>query len=309
MKYPLVSVIFPTLNGWKDTKLTLKSLYRLNYPAKNLEIIIIDNNSSDGTPILVRKMFPKVSVYIQQENLGYSKAVNIGIRKSRGKYILLSNNDITFEKNYLKNMVELAQTDPNIGIIGSKVYLKSQKNKYGFGGLKINPYLGFFKYDLTNLDCVRDCDVPPTGGFFVRKKIFKTVGLLDEGFFLYFEDIDFSIRVKKAGYKILFNPASISFHGQSHTAYREIPYEKIIYQGYKSKWRCIFKHLTFLQILTSLFLQFFVTIHIENKRSTIKTYTPFLKAFLWNVSNLKETINIRNKSKTNYSRQFSLENL
>lgn len=299
-----VSIIFPTYNGWSDTKECLKSLKKLNYPGEKLEIIVVDNNSQDSTPSHIQKYFPSVKLISNNQNLGYAKAVNIGIKKSTGRYVLLSNNDIVLHKNYILSMVKLAQSDPKIGIIGSMVYLKNPKGKIGFNGLRINPYLGYHQYDLKNLNRIRDCDIPPAGGFFVRRSVFDKIGLLDEGFFVYFEDVDFCLRAKRHGYKVIFNPSSIAYHGHARTTLRE-NFETIVFLGYKSKWRCIFKNASLLEIISSLITQFTIIIAVQNIISSQKTFKPFLNGFNWNLKNLKETLKIRKKT---YGKIFWLLN-
>lgn len=292
---PKVSIIFPTYNGWEDTKECLKSISHLSYPKNLLEILVVDNNSKDGTPQKIKKLFPRVKLITSSKNLGYSKAVNTAVKKSRGDYILFSNNDIVLEENYLKSMTSLAESDLKIGIIGGMVYLKKPKGKIGFGGLRVNPYLGYHIYDLANLDRVRECDLPPAGGFFVRRSMLDKIGLLDEEYFIYFEDLDLSIRAKRNGYKVLFNPQAISYHGYGKTAFKQ-NLEFIIYQGYKSKWRCILKNANLLQIVSSLITQFTILILLQNLSSSIKTFKPMVRGVFWNFMHLKEILKARKQA-------------
>lgn len=293
-KRPTVTITFPTYNGWEDTQECLKSASRLNYPKGNTQIIVVDNNSQDQTPEKIRKLFPNVKVITQKKNLGYAKAVNIAVAKSKSKYILFSNNDIILDKNYLENMVNLAESDSKIGVVGSMVYLKKPKGKIGFNGLKINPYFGYHQFDLSNLDKVREIDLPPAGGFFVRRSLIDEIGSLDEGFFLYFEDVDFCLRAKRSGYKVMFDPKAIAYHGHAKTTLRQ-SFHKIVYQGYKSKWRCIFKNASLLQIISSIIIQFTVLLLIENIKSNPKTYRDLFAAFLRNVINIKSILKSRTR--------------
>ncbi len=132
----------------------------------------------------------------------------------------------------------------------------------------------------------------PSGGFFVRKSILKNVGLLDENYYLYFEDVDFSLRAKRKGFKVIYNPHAIYYHGQGKTSLRR-NLQEIIYYGYRSKWRCLIKNATVLQIITSFLAQTLLLIHIENMRSSIKTYKPFIKAIYWNLKHINQTLQAR----------------
>lgn len=287
-----ISVIFPTFNGWKDTKDCLRSFTHLTYPAEKVEIIVVDNHSSDSTPSLIRKHFPKVRVIEQSKNAGFAKAVNVGIKSSFGEYLLVTNNDVVFDKEYLHTMINLANTDRKIGIIGGMVYLKSPKDKIGFDGLKVNPYLGYHQYDLKNLDKVRNCDWTSGNGMFMRRSMLDDIGLFDEGYFFYFEDLDLCLRAKRRGYKILYNPQAISYHGYGKTAFKG-NLEEVIYQGYKSKWRCIFKNASLVQIIISFLAQFSILIFAQNIISNIKTHKPMIRGVYWNLMHLQETIRIR----------------
>lgn len=292
--YPKISIIFPTLNGWSDTKKCLKSLSKQDYPDKNIEIVVVDNNSSDQTPKKIRRCYKKTKVLVQKKNLGFAKAVNIGIKHASGEYTLITNSDVTFNKKYLKSMVEVVQSDNKIGIVGGLVFRGNTKT-LGFDGLKINPYLGFHQYDLTKLDQVRECDFVSGNGMFIKKSVFKKIGYFDEGFFMYYEDVDFCLRAKKAVFRIIFNPSAISHHGYLKTAVREMHLRQIVELGYKSKWRCIFKNSSMVQIISSLLFQFSIAIIAQNMHSSFETYSSLIKGFCWNLVHLSETLRARKK--------------
>jgi GT2 family glycosyltransferase len=287
-----ISIIIPTLNGWPDTSECILSIYASKYPKKLLEIIVVDNHSSDNTPKYVNEVFPQVKVIKLSHNTGYAKAANTGFLISNGDYILFGNNDVVYDKNFFREMVKLAKSDKRIGVVGGKAYIKGQQNKIAIKGLKTNAYLGFYQYDLKDLDKIRECDLLPGGGFFVKRNVLEKVGLLDEDYFLYYEDLDFYMRAKRKNFKIIYNPNAVFYHAFGKTTGRENA-SKIIYYGYRSKIRCILKNSTLPQIITSLFLQLFILIHLDNIRSSIKTYKPFVKAIHWNLKHLKETFKLR----------------
>jgi GT2 family glycosyltransferase len=295
--YKKISIIVPTMNGWNDTKEWLKSIKHADYPKELLEVIVIDNNSSDGTPESIKKYFPQAKIIKNKYNLGYTKAINIGVKLATGEYLIFGNNDVVYDKNYFKEMVKLAESDKSIGIIGGIAYLKDNPHKLAFNGLSLNPFLGYHIHDLNNINKIRPCDILPAGGFFLRTSILKKVGLLDEGYFYYFEDVDIAIQAKRNGYKVLFNPNAIYYHGCQKTATMPENLQTSIYHGYRSKLRCIIKNGTLLQIITSITLQFFL-IHWDYIQSPIGTYKHFIKAFYWNIKHLKETLNARKETIT-----------
>ncbi len=293
-----ISIVFPTFNGWDDTQICLSSIQKVSYPKHLIEVTVVDNNSSDGTPDKIKKLFPEVTVIKLACNTGYAKAVNIAVKKSKSDYIMYGNNDVIYEKNFFNAMVDLAESDLSIGVIGGKAYRIDLPKEIAFGGLRLNPYLGYLPFDLSNLDQVRSCDLVPAGGFFVRKSILTTVGQLDENYFLYFEDVDFSLRAKQKGFKVMYNPHAIFYHGNGKTALRG-NLQEMIYYGYRSKWRCLIKNATVLQITTSLLTHIFFFIHLQNIRSSIKTYKPFIKALYWNIKHINQTLNARKTQNKN----------
>ena len=292
---PKITIVFPTYNGWKDTQECLNSLLKLDYPKKKLQIIVVDNNSNDGTVQNIKKYFPIVTLIKSPKNLGYSKAINIAARQSKSDYILFANNDIVLDKNYLKEMIALAESNHQIGIVGHLAFLKDNRKKLAFDGLRVNPYLSYHQYDLSDINKIRECDLPPAGGFLARREMLDEIGLLDEGYFLYFEDLDLCLRTKKYGWKVIFNPKAIAYHGFGKTAFRQ-EFAKIVYEGYKSRFRCLFKNASLFQITTSLIAQFTILIVGQNLKSQMKTYKPMLAGFIWNLKHLRKTRMARKKA-------------
>ncbi len=297
-----VSVITPTFNVWSETRQFLNSLRKVNYPKNKLEVIIVDNNSTDNTVSDIKKNYPEVKLFTLEKNSGFAVAVNIGIRNATGDYILVSSNDVIFDKNYFKNLAEQADKEPHLGIMSALVYLKKPRNKLAFDGFKVNPYLGYHQYDLNGLDKPRECEFISGNGLFVPKKVFKKVGLLDEGFFIYFEDLDFCLRVRRQGYRLVYNPKAIAYHGYGKTQFKKGA-EEVVTQGYVSKWRCIFKNATIPQIFTSIIAQFTILIIAQNLRSKNKTYKSLFKGFFWNLKNLNQTLEARKGVRANLHSQ------
>ena len=126
---PTVTIIFPTHNGWEDTKDCLASIRNLNYPKEKLEVIVVDNASTDGTPEKIHKNFPGVTLATQQTNLGFAKAINLGVKRTSSELILITNNDVVFEKSCLNELVKALTSDPKIGAVGGRVYWKNQRLK------------------------------------------------------------------------------------------------------------------------------------------------------------------------------------
>ena len=128
-KLPSVSIVFPVYNGGNQPLECIKSITKLNYPKNELETIVVDNNSSDGSGKRIRDKYKFVKIIINSTNVGFASAVNQAIKKSKGKYVFIANDDLVFEKNSLKHLILYMLSNPQIGITSGKIFLKSNYHK------------------------------------------------------------------------------------------------------------------------------------------------------------------------------------
>lgn len=195
----------------------------------NLETIVIDNASKDGSPSMVKKEFPHVRLIENEENLGFAKANNEGIRKSHGRYIALVNSDVVILNSCLQKLVSFMDENPDIGMTGPKIlnpdltlqpqcrYFPTLWNNFSQSmafnklfpksRLFSGPFMKYWPHDQ-----IRQVDVLTGCFWFVREKAVQEVGLLDEDFFMYGEDIDWCKRFHKKGWKVVFFPDSEAIH-------------------------------------------------------------------------------------------------
>ncbi|PLW96022.1 MAG: glycosyl transferase family 2 [Marinilabiliales bacterium] len=265
-------------------------LHAVRRAMKNVdgEVIVVDNNSIDGSNAMVKKKFPEVRLYENKQNLGFSKANNQGIKKSSGEYVLLLNPDTVVEDDTFSKVVEFMDTHQEAGALGVKMVDGAGKflpeSKRGlptpeaafykmFGISSLFPRSKrFSKYHLGYLDENEIHEVEILSGAFMllRKKVLDEIGLLDETFFMYGEDIDLSYRVIKAGYKNYYFPKTriIHYKGES-TKKSSVNYVLVFYNAmvifakkhFTYKSARLFTHLiniaiyfrAFLAILSRLF--------------------------------------------------------
>lgn len=196
---------------------------------RRAEIIVVDNNSTDGSPEMVGERFPHVRLIRNDENLGFAKANNIGIRQSTGKYIVLVNSDVKVLEDCIDRMMSYLDNDADVGMIGPKILGADgnvQRSCMGFPTLwnsfcralaldAIFPkskllggnMLTFFQHDaLCDVDVINGCI------WMVRRDALNEVGLLDENFFMYGEDIDWCKRFWDGGWRVLFCPEAEAVH-------------------------------------------------------------------------------------------------
>jgi GT2 family glycosyltransferase len=208
MKYPKVFVIVLNYNGKKYLKKCLNSVYKLNYP--NLEVVVIDNASDDDSFEEARKRFSLFHFIKNSRNLGFAAGNNIAIRYALEKmadYVFLLNNDAVIEKNSLKNLVKKAEKNNGQGLWSPMIYEGVSDSVWFEGGKVVWSKMKTLHKKLTKkTDYITGC------AMLVGKDVFKRIGLLDEDYFLYYEDADFSWRAKKAGFLLEIVPETRVFH-------------------------------------------------------------------------------------------------
>lgn len=205
---PKVFVILLNYNGGNDLDRCLASLLRLDYA--NAEVVLVDNHSDDGSAERLRDLFPK-AIFIQNgTNLGFSAGNNVGIKYAleRGaKYVWLINNDAEIEPNSLTRLVEVAEKNPKIGLASSLVL--DRTGAVWFSGGKLDWWHMKTRHETASrAETYYEADFLTGCALLIRAEVFKKIGLLDEDFFLYWEDVDFSVRTRRAGYTLAVVPMS-----------------------------------------------------------------------------------------------------
>ena len=216
-KMPLASVIIVNYNGKAFLRDCFNSLYNLDYPKNKLEIIMVDNGSSDGSLDYVKKQFPTVKIIINNEN-NYAKANNLGIKAAQGRYIGLINNDIKVDKEWLVELVKTIEADDKIGAVGSKIlFMDGTLQSVGhheYPGFYWGD-IGFREEDKRQYDSKQEVVSICGCSVLYRKECLGQVGYLDEDFNMFMEDVDMGIRCRKKGWKSVTCPGSIIYH-KSH---------------------------------------------------------------------------------------------
>ena len=214
----VVSIITVNYNGRRFLDACFDSLLVVDYPRELLEIIMVDNGSEDDSVRYVNERFPSVKVLKNEKN-NYSQANNLGIRSSRGKYVVFINNDVVVERDWLKELVRCAEADLLIGAIGSKILLKNGKVQ-SLGLTQFPNFywgdIGFYVKDSDKFNASEELVAISGCAALYRKECLEAIGVFDEDFNMYLEDVDLGIRCRKNGWKLLICSASIihhEFHG------------------------------------------------------------------------------------------------
>lgn len=220
MKSPQVAIIVVNWNRCKDTLACLASLSCLDYPAYT--VIVVDNASRDDSVDRIRMAYPQTILIELEENLGFVGGNNIGMEyalEMGADYALLLNNDTEVAPNFLSELVIAAQTNDHVGIVGPTIYYFDRPNVIWSQGGEIDWSKGITSMiDIDKKDEGQFSDIPHAVDFvtgcslMIKTSVIKEVGKLDERFFAYYEEVEWCVRVARAGYKLLQIPRAKVWH-------------------------------------------------------------------------------------------------
>jgi GT2 family glycosyltransferase len=228
---------------WKENVKLINSLLLINKHNLNKYNILIVNNKNNNYPIEIKNSL--ISIIALSSNKGYGGANNVGIKYhlARGaKYVFILNPDTEINKDTIPNLIRVMEKDKNIGIAGPKIYFPNgliwsaggeiDKKRYS-GGLR-----GVGENDKGQYDKQWEPDYIPGTAMMIRKEVFEKIGLLPENYFLYYEDTEYSLLAKKAGFKLAFVPESTIIHHESSSTKKNSP----LHQYYMAR-----NHLYFVE--------------------------------------------------------------
>jgi GT2 family glycosyltransferase len=225
---PVVSIIIVNWNGEGMIERCLRALEN-SQTQTSFETIVVDNASTDNSPNIIREQFPEVKLLVSAENGGFGKGNNQGLPLATGKYYLLLNSDAFVHQGTLDAMVQLMESQEDIGVVGCKLLHEDgalQRSCYNFPTLATELWWSlwldrafsaskvFGKYEMLywDMEDVREVDSVMAACVLLRKEAIDQVGLFDERFFMYSEEVDLYYRLKRAGWKIFYTPHAVATH-------------------------------------------------------------------------------------------------
>jgi len=213
-----ISVIIPAYNSWMTLKPCIESINKQTQEA--LEIIVVDNASTDNTEENVKKYFPKVKLIKMKENTGVTGGRNAGIKASAAKsnYVFLFDHDMVADKKLLKELVVIAESKENIGIVTPKIFYWQDRKRIWAAGTGINLWTGQVLFrggnDRGQYEEACEVQVAPAA-MLVKKDLIKKIKGFDDRYFAIYEDTDFCFRAKKLGYATFYAPKAFAYHNLS----------------------------------------------------------------------------------------------
>lgn len=219
---PLVTFVILNWNQAELTAECLESIRRQDYD--NYHVLVVDNGSRDRSAEILRQRFPWVELLVIEENVGYGGGNNAGIEhalRTPVDYLFLLNNDTSVAPDMLSILIETAEANPQAGIIGPTMYYFDPPDVIWSGENYVNWGLGEVTRKLMGqsvpqdvLRQANDCKVDhiDTCAALVRREVFESIGVLDPRFFINFEDLDFDLRAKRAGFDVVYVPGAFMWH-------------------------------------------------------------------------------------------------
>ncbi len=286
---PKITIITVNYNGLIHTEAFLNSLRKITY--KNIEIIVVDNASPQGVGAL-QSDFPEIKLILSPENLGFAGGNNLGIKEGTGKYFFLLNNDTEVEPDFIEPLVELMESNPQIGICSSKLVYYSQPDTLQFAGSTgINPYtgrgfaIGHGEKDDAKFDKSYKTLLAHGAAMMISRAAIEKVGMMAELFFLYYEETDFCERIKRGGFEIWYCGKSKVYHKESMSVGKESPMK--VY--YLTRNRIIYTRRNTKGLQKLLALSFFYSFSFPKGifkyllRKEFKLLASFWQGAIWNL--------------------------
>ncbi|WP_456826053.1 glycosyltransferase [Cellulomonas sp. P5_E12] len=212
----VVSVIVVNYKGAEDTITCLKSFADVDWPAKDLELVVVDNASGGDDVERIRRAVPEAVVVVSETNLGFAGGCNLAVKKSTGEYVVFINNDARPDSAFLSEAIPVLRRSSDVGAVATKV-LDWEGNSIDFAGAGMSWYGQAFKKGVggpaeSGPDHETDVLFGTGSSLIMRAEVFEKVGGFDESYFMFFEDVDLGWRLWLLGYRVRYVPTSISFH-------------------------------------------------------------------------------------------------
>jgi len=251
-----ISIIIVTWNSSQFIGECLDSIYSHKGKLK-LEVLVVDNDSQDATRDIIREFYPRVILIENRENSGYARANNQGIASSVGKYVLLLNPDVRLRDNALLELFLFMENHPEAGAVGPQLLnldetIQPSCREFPSFSTLLYDVLGlsylfpksriFGKWRMGYFDhnSAREVDQPMASALILRRKALAQVGLLDEDFFMFFNDVDLCYRLRNNGWKIYFCPDARAYHFLGGSTQKVKT--KMIYLSHRGYFKFLKKH-------------------------------------------------------------------
>lgn len=280
---PKVSIVTLT---WNTTEITLDFLKSINEHCNygNLEVIIVDNGSKENPTAALKAVYPAAIILVNEKNLGFTGGNNVGIKAATGDYLFIVNNDTEFTPGLLEGLLSIFEQYPDAGIVSPKFHYFYHKGTIEYAGYNTvniftgrNGMIGCKEEDKGQYNEIKTTNYAHGGGMMVSREVVKKVGGLPEEFFIYYEEFDWCEQIKRAGYKVYYQPGSLIYHKESMTTGKSSPFKTF----YHTKNRILFmkRNMPLTNYLIFLTYFTFLTVPKNTINFLLKGQKDHLRSF------------------------------
>ena len=253
MNYEL-SIITVNYNGLEDTCSLIDTI---PFDELSLEVIVVDNASYQDEASVIAERYPQIKVIRSNQNLGFAGGNNLGIKEAKGKYLFLVNNDTYFKAFNIQPLINKLETSSNIAIVCPKIRFAWGTYPIQFAGytplsqiMVRNRAIGFGEKDHGQYNTAHPSPYAHGAAMLIKRDAINKVGLMPENYFLYYEEIDWSMMFTKAGYEIWYDPACTIYHKESQSTGQSSPLRTYYITRnrlllVKRNWHGIYKYLAY----------------------------------------------------------------
>lgn len=221
-----LSIITVNYNGLNDTCALIDSI-TFN---EDMEVIVVDNGSIENEASILQSKYPHIKAIRSNLNLGFAGGNNMGIKAAKGKYLYLINNDTVFKEFKPQVLIKRLESSPKVGAVCPKIRFAWDNNPIQFAGYTPlspitvrNKAIGFGEEDMGQYDTPRQTPYAHGAAMMIKREVIDKVGLMPECYFLYYEELDWSMMITSAGYEIWYEPASTIYHKESQSTGQNSP--------------------------------------------------------------------------------------
>lgn len=284
-----LSIITVNYNGFKDTCELIDSITFTD----NMEVIVVDNGSNENEACIISQRYSHVKTIRSDNNLGFAGGNNLGIKNARGKYLFLINNDTIFKDFNIQPLIERLESSPTIGMVCPKICFAWGNNPIQFAGYtplsKVtvrNQSIGYGEEDKGQYDTAHPTPYAHGAAMLVKREAIDKVGQVPECYFLYYEELDWSMMFTRAGYEIWYEPACTIYHKESQSTGQDSPLRTYYITRnrlllVKRNWNGITKYLSYIYIIGIVAIRDFCKFAINGKTNYIIASLKGIHDFLF----------------------------
>ena len=286
-----LSIISVNYNGLKDTCELIDSITFNN----DMEVIVVDNGSIDDEAALISRLYPQVKTIRSDKNLGFAGGNNLGMKAAKGRYLFLINNDTIFKDYNIKSLIDRLESSPTIGMVCPKIRFAWGNNPIQFAGYtplsKItarNQAIGFAEEDKGQYNTPYSTPYAHGAAMLIKREAIEKVGLMPECYFLYYEELDWSMMFTRAGYEIWYEPACTIYHKESQSTGQDSPLRTYYMSRnrlllVKRNWSGLTKYLSYIYLIGIVALRDVCKFAIKGRTDYLKASYKGIRDFMFNV--------------------------